>query len=49
MDFGYAITCHKSQGSEWDHVLVLDESFGNDKARWQYTAATRASKTLTWV
>jgi hypothetical protein len=40
---GYAITTHKSQGSEWPHVLVLDEFTGADRARWLYTAITRAS------
>ncbi len=50
-DFGYAITCHKSQGSEWDSVLVIDESyvFRADAQKWQYTACTRASKSLTVV
>ena len=43
--YGYAITCHKSQGSEWDKVLVLEEKFPfakEEHARWLYTAATRA-------
>lgn len=40
---GYAITVHKSQGSEWPHVLILDEFNGTDRARWAYTAITRAS------
>ena len=47
--YGYAITCHKSQGSEWDKVLVVEEKFPFDKeehARWLYTAATRASEKL---
>ena len=47
--FGYAITCHKSQGSEWDKVLVIEERFPFDKkehARWLYTACTRASEKL---
>lgn len=50
-DFGWAITCHKSQGSQWDNVLVLDESyvFRNEWRRWLYTAITRAAKTLTIV
>lgn len=50
--YGYAITCHKSQGSEWDKVLVLEESFPFDKnehKRWLYTAATRASEKLVLV
>ena len=43
--YGYAITCHKAQGSEWDKVLVIEEDFPRVKlehARWLYTAATRA-------
>lgn len=48
-DFAYAITCHKSQGSEWDNIAVVDEAFGNPPNRWRYTAATRAAKNLTWI
>ena len=47
--YAYAITCHKAQGSEWDKVLVFEESFPYDKTehmRWLYTAVTRASKKL---
>ena len=50
--FGYAITCHKSQGSEWDKVLVIEERFPFDKkehARWLYTACTRAASRLVLV
>lgn len=50
--FAYAITCHKSQGSEWDDVLVIEERFPFDKlehAKWLYTAATRAAKRLVLV
>lgn len=49
--YGYAITCHKSQGSEFDRVLVYDEPFGDEKQRrrWRYTACTRASKQLVIV
>ena len=50
--FGYAITCHKSQGSEWDKVLVIEERFPFDKkehARWLYTACTRAAEKLVLV
>lgn len=50
--FGYAITCHKSQGSEWGNVLVIEERFPFDKiehARWLYTACTRASEKLVLV
>lgn len=47
-DYGYAITCHKSQGSEWDNVVVFDEPTRHeeDAIKWQYTAITRASKNL---
>lgn len=43
-DYGYAITAHKSQGSQWNNVLILDESwcFREDARRWLYTAITRA-------
>lgn len=47
-DFAYAITCHKSQGSEWDKVLVIDQAFGTPPNRWRYTAATRAKASLVW-
>lgn len=50
--YGYAITCHKAQGSEWDKVLVLEEKFPFNKeehARWLYTAATRAVDKLVIV
>lgn len=50
-DYGYALTCHKSQGSEWDKVLVFDESsaFGANKWKHLYTAVTRAAKELILV
>lgn len=50
--FGYAITCHKAQGSEWNKVLVIEETFPFDKkehARWLYTACTRAAEKLVLV
>lgn len=47
--FGYAITCHKAQGGEWQKGFV-DYSgrlgFNNDALRWSYTATTRFSKQL---
>jgi len=51
LDFGWAITCHKSQGSQWDDVLVIDEShvFRSEWKRWLYTAVTRAAQRLTIV
>ena len=47
-EFGYCISCHKAQGSEFDNVVVFDESyaFKEDKNRWLYTAVTRAKKKL---
>ena len=50
--YGYCITCHKAQGSEWDKVLVIEENFPFEKeehARWLYTAATRAINKLVIV
>ncbi len=43
--FGYCITCHQSQGSEWKRIIVCDDWPGKeDKDRWVYTAITRASE-----
>ena len=44
--YGYAISCHKSQGSQWDTVVIIDEhkTFRQDGAKWLYTAITRAAK-----
>lgn len=48
-DFGYAITCHKSQGSQWDNICVVDEShvFRGMQSKWLYTAITRAANSVT--
>lgn len=45
-DYGYALTAHKAQGSQWDDVVVVDESrvFRRNARRWLYTAITRAAK-----
>lgn len=49
-EYGYAITTHKAQGSEYDKVLVFEEMLkATDHARWLYTAVTRAAKRLTLV
>lgn len=49
-DYGYCITTHKSQGSEYDKVLVVEEVLRQaDHARWLYTAVTRSAKKLTLV
>lgn len=46
--FAYCLTCHKAQGSEYDKVLVVDQSFVfKDFAKnWLYTAITRAKDKL---
>jgi len=47
--WGWAITCHKSQGSQWKNTVVFDDGLGRtpeDRARWLYTAITRAEKGL---
>lgn len=52
-DFGYAITVHKAQGSQWDNVLVYDDKFlkwpdkYEQRRRWLYTGITRAVETIT--
>lgn len=50
-DWSYALTVHKAQGSQWDNVVLFDQSrsFRHDAWRWLYTGITRASKKLTLV
>jgi exodeoxyribonuclease V len=50
-DYAYAITCHKSQGSEFGNVLVYHEPIGRgvNLRRWSYTAITRAQENCTLV
>lgn len=50
-DYGYALTVHKAQGSQWNDVVLFDESyaFRESRERWLYTAVTRAAETLTIV
>jgi exodeoxyribonuclease-5 len=50
-DYGYALTVHKAQGSQWDNVVLFDESyaFREHSMRWLYTGITRAAETLTIV
>lgn len=46
LTYGYCLTVHKSQGSEWEKVLILEEEFPFNKEehkRFLYTAVTRAS------
>lgn len=49
--YGYALTVHKAQGSQWDSVVLFDESrtFRDDAAKHQYTAITRAAERITVV
>lgn len=49
--FAYAVTCHKSQGGQWDAVFIDQGYIANDKIdpdrlKWLYTAFTRASREL---
>lgn len=50
-DYGYALTVHKAQGSQWNSVVLFDESFAfrDTRERWLYTAITRAAETLVIV
>lgn len=50
-DYGYALTVHKAQGSQWNEVVLFDESFAfrETRQRWLYTAITRAAERLTVV
>lgn len=49
--YGYALTVHKSQGSQWDNVLLFDESdvFREDRDKHLYTGITRAAERITVV
>jgi exodeoxyribonuclease-5 len=49
--FGYCLTVHKAQGSQWDDVYLFDESFvfREERRRWLYTGITRASERITVV
>lgn len=48
IDFAYAITVHKAQGSQYNSVLVYEEHLGDSRAhaKWLYTAITRAVNSL---
>jgi exodeoxyribonuclease-5 len=55
LDFGYAITVHKSQGSQWDNVVLYDDgmfawsSAKEARKQWLYTAITRAAENVTLI
>ncbi len=48
--FSYAITCHKSQGGQWEHIFIeqpyLSDGLNKDYLRWLYTAITRSKTKL---
>ena len=50
-DYGYAITAHKAQGSQFEKIVVFDEWLGDKEYhnRWLYTSVTRASQKLVIV
>lgn len=50
--YGYAITTHRAQGSQWDKVLVIEEKFPFNKeehTKWLYTSVSRAASKLVLV
>jgi exodeoxyribonuclease-5 len=49
--FGHALTVHKSQGSQWNDVILFDESqvFREDREKHLYTGITRASERVTVI
>ena len=51
MTWGYAVTVHKAQGSEWGRVLMFDDwpGSGEERQRWLYTGLTRAARELVLV
>jgi exodeoxyribonuclease-5 len=52
-DYGYCLTVHKSQGSQWRHVVLCDDGFAKrdpaQRREWMYTAITRATSELTII
>lgn len=49
--YGYALTCHKAQGGQWENVIVdkgflKDEDINEDFFKWLYTAVTRATERI---
>jgi exodeoxyribonuclease-5 len=51
LTYGYALTVHKAQGSQWNDVVLFDEAhvFREHRARWLYTGLTRAAERVTVV
>ena len=49
-DFGYALTVHKAQGSEWSNVILIDEYRRREERKeWLYTGITRAANQITII
>ena len=49
-DFGYALTVHKAQGSEWGNVILIDEYRRKEERKeWLYTGITRAANKITII
>lgn len=46
-DYGYALTVHKAQGSQWPNVALIDEWTFSDREKWLYTGITRAMDSVT--
>ncbi len=52
--YAYAVTCHKAQGGQWEHVYIdqgyiTEEMLAPDYFRWLYTAITRATEQVCLV
>lgn len=50
--YGWVITCHKAQGSQWNNIMVVADGWGRtplQRRQWLYTAITRAESRLTIV
>src|SRR5262249_21656418 len=46
-DYGYALTVHKAQGSQWRRVALYDQWRFNGRRKWLYTGLTRAAEVIT--
>lgn len=49
MTYGYCMTVHKSQGSQWNTVAIIDDWTGNSYKEWLYTGVTRAAQRMTII
>lgn len=53
-EYGYALTVHSAQGSQWENVCLIDEAAAfpwdkPQKQQWRYTGVTRAANRLTMI